>query len=76
MGLRRDARQPSVRLLRNIASVVKARVEWLEEDHEDTPRRLVRIVLRNHGRPLPARAAKLARQVMRQAANGPRYGMP
>jgi len=57
-------RRPSVKALRALAPSLGVSVYWLETGEEDPAETLARLVLEHRGRPLPPRAAKLARAVL------------
>ena len=56
--------QPSTKALRALAPLLQCSVHWLETGIEDPAEALARLVLEHHGRPLPKRAATLARQIL------------
>jgi|SRR5436190_1197993 len=60
-----NSRQPSTKTLRKLAPRLGVSVHWLETGREDPAEHLAQLVLARQGRPLPARAATLARAVLR-----------
>jgi transcriptional regulator with XRE-family HTH domain len=58
-------RNPSLRALRKLGPKLGVSVAWLEFGDEDTAVRLAELVM-EHRNELPARAATLARRVLRQ----------
>jgi transcriptional regulator with XRE-family HTH domain len=59
-----DQRTPSVKALRKLAPKLQTTVAWLETGQEDPADQLARLVVEHRGRPLPAAASRLARQVL------------
>lgn len=59
-----NQRQPSVKALRKLAATLDVSVHWLETGEPDPAEELARIVLDHRGRPLPSRAAVLARTIL------------
>jgi transcriptional regulator with XRE-family HTH domain len=66
--LESNERRPSVRALRKFAPQLLVSVHWLETGEVDPAEELARLVLENQGKQLPARAAKLARMITREAS--------
>ena len=62
--LEANARQPSVKALRKLASKLGVSVHWLETGENDPAEELARLVLKYRGGLMPPRAAKLARRVL------------
>ena len=60
-----NSRQPSTKTLRKLAPRLGVSVHWLETGREDPAVQLAQLVLARRGRTLPARAATLARAVLR-----------
>ena len=65
--LESNGRRPSVGALRKIAPRLGVSVHWLETGEPDPAEELARLVLEHRGRPLPTRAVRLARSVLRRA---------
>jgi len=63
--LESNERRASVSVLRKIAPKLAVSVQWLETGKPDPAEELARLVLDHRGRPLPARAATLARRLLR-----------
>jgi len=61
-------RRPSVRALRTLASRLDVSVHWLETGEPDPAEELALLVLGHAGKPLPPRALKLARRLLKQKA--------
>jgi transcriptional regulator with XRE-family HTH domain len=68
--LEANHRRPSVRALRELALKLGVSVYWLETGQTDPGERLARLVLEHQGKPLPAQAARLARQLLKAANAG------
>lgn len=62
-----NQRRPSVRALRELAPKLGVSVHWLETGKEDPAEELARLILASRGKPPPARAATLARLILRNA---------
>ena len=62
--LEANARQPSLKALRKMASKLGVSLHWLETGEDDPAEELARLVLQFRGRLLPPRAAKLARRIL------------
>lgn len=58
-------RRPSVRALRKLAARLEVSVHWLETGKPDPGEELARLVLGHAGKPLPPRALKLARELLK-----------
>jgi transcriptional regulator with XRE-family HTH domain len=65
--LEADARKPSVKALRKLASKLGVSLHWLETGEDDPAEELARLVLQCRPGLLPPRAAKLARRVLNDA---------
>jgi len=59
-----NTRRPSVHALRKLAPKLQVSTHWLENGEEDPAEQLAQLVLDQQGRPLPRRAAALARAVL------------
>jgi transcriptional regulator with XRE-family HTH domain len=65
--IEQGGRQASGKALRTLAATLDVSVYWLETGDDDPAETLARLVLEYRGRPLPARAAALARSVLEPA---------
>lgn len=65
--LEANARQPSIRALRQLAPKLDVTVHWLVTGEADPAEKLARIVLEHRGRQLPQTAIPLARKVLNSA---------
>ena len=61
-----NQRRPSIRALRTLASKLDVSVHWLETGEPDPAQELAVLVLAHPGKPLPPRALKLARRLLKQ----------
>jgi transcriptional regulator with XRE-family HTH domain len=66
--LESNDRRASVRAIRKIALRLGVSAHWLETGEEDPAEELARLVLDHQRKPLPSRAATLARRILRAAA--------
>jgi transcriptional regulator with XRE-family HTH domain len=64
--LEANARTPSVKALRKLATKLDVSVHWLETGEHDPAEQLARLVLEHQRRPLPRRAVTLARAVLQR----------
>jgi transcriptional regulator with XRE-family HTH domain len=64
--LEANTRTPSTKALRRLAPKLGVSVHWLETGEPDPADQLARLVLEHRGRPLPVRATRLARAVLRE----------
>ena len=64
--LEANARTPSIKALRKLATKLDISVHWLETGEPDPAEQLAQLVLEHQRRPLPRRAVTLARAVLRQ----------
>jgi transcriptional regulator with XRE-family HTH domain len=64
--LEANARTPSIKALRRLATKLDVSVHWLETGEQDPAEQLAQLVLEHQGRPLPRRADTLARAVLQR----------
>jgi transcriptional regulator with XRE-family HTH domain len=64
--LEANTRTPSVRALRKLATKLQVSPHWLETGERDPAEELARLVLEYRRRPLPVRATRLARTLLRE----------
>jgi transcriptional regulator with XRE-family HTH domain len=64
--LEANARTPSIKALRKLATKLDVSVHWLETGEQDPAEQLARLVLDHQRRPLPRRAVTLARGVLQR----------
>ena len=64
--LEANARTPSIKALRKLATKLDVSVHWLETGEQDPAEQLAQLVLEHQRRPLPRRAVTLARTVLQR----------
>jgi transcriptional regulator with XRE-family HTH domain len=64
--LEANARTPSIKALRKLATKLDVSVHWLETGEQDPAEQLAQLVLEHQRRPLPRRAITLARAVLQR----------
>ena len=64
--LEANARTPSIKALRKLATKLDVSVHWLETGEQDPAEQLAQLVLEHQRRPLPRRAVTLARAVLQR----------
>jgi transcriptional regulator with XRE-family HTH domain len=64
--LEANARTPSIKALRKLATKLDVSVHWLETGEQDPAAQLAQLVLEHQRRPLPRRAITLARAVLQR----------
>ena len=64
--LEANARTPSIKALRKLATKLDVSAHWLETGEQDPAEQLAQLVLEHQRRPLPRRAVTLARAVLQR----------
>lgn len=64
--LEANARTPSIKALRKLATKLDVSAHWLETGEQDPAEQLAQLVLEHQRRPLPRRALTLARAVLQR----------